>query len=413
MLTTYFKRQTTRATYYSGPAGPYLDEFTDWLVRCGYQQDSIRRRLQGAVQLATWAKAASWDLPSLERGVLADFRRYLSKRGQLLYSSGQRSAHWHGARLFLEFLQAQQIMPPVSDPVQTARPPLLRTFEEWMQIHRGVKPATLRNYRHHLIDLLATLGESPEQFDAGRLRTFLLSYAERHSRASAKMRVKALRAFLRFLIATERCEPRLETAIPSIAEWRLSTLPRYLSPQDVERVITACDDTTAIGIRDKAIVVLLARLGLRAGEVANLKLNDIDWSQGAFTVIGKSRREARLPLPQDVGDAMLHYLNAARPAINSNAIFITAIAPWTPIASNTVSSVAALAIRRAGIEAPSFGAHVLRHSAATGWLSQGASLQVIGEVLRHRDTATTAHYAKVDLGLLEQVVRPWPGAAEC
>jgi site-specific recombinase XerD len=159
--------------------------------------------------------------------------------------------------------------------------------------------------------------------------------------------------------------------------------------------------------------LLLARLGLRAGEVAALRLQDIEWNEGTFRVIGKSRREAKLPLPQEVGDALLRYLQAARPAVPSEYVFCTLIAPWRPITRYVVKAVAAQAIRRAGVRAPSFGSHVLRHSAATGLLRQGASLQVIGEVLRHRSVDTTAHYAKVDVGLLQEVVRPWPGGTSC
>jgi site-specific recombinase XerD len=166
-------------------------------------------------------------------------------------------------------------------------------------------------------------------------------------------------------------------------------------------------------MRDKAIVLFLARLGLRAGDVANLQLHDIDWSQGTFRVMGKSRREAKLPLPQDVGDAVLDYLHRARPSVKTPYVFIRVIAPWTPITRCVVQHAAGEAIQRAGVETPSFGAHVLRHSAATALLRQGASLQVIGEVLRHRSVDTTAHYAKVDTGLLQEVTMPWPGAPSC
>jgi integrase/recombinase XerD len=261
--------------------------------------------------------------------------------------------------------------------------------------------------------LLTELGMCPERFEAAQLHTHILAYAQRHSVMLAKKRLTAMRMFLRFLIATERCQPGLDAAIPPIAQWRLSTLPRYLIPEDVERVIAACTGPTSRAIRAKAVVLLLARLGLRAGDVANLQLNDIDWSQGTFRVMGKSRREAKLPLPQDVGDAMLEYLHTARPFVHCNTVFITAIAPWKPITSHVVTAIAARALQRAGVNTPSFGAHVLRHSAATGLLRQGASLQVIGEVLRHQSVETTAHYAKVDVGLLHQVAMPWPGAALC
>lgn len=178
-------------------------------------------------------------------------------------------------------------------------------------------------------------------------------------------------------------------------------------------MIAACDGATVRALREKAILLLLARLGLRAGEVAALRLPDFDWAHGTFRVVGKSRREAKLPLPQEVGEALLRYLEAARPTIDSDSVFVTLIAPWTPITRYVVKAVAAQAIRRAGVQAPSFGAHVLRHSAATDLLRQGASLQVIGEVLRHCSVDTTAHYAKVDVGLLQEVVQPWPGGTSC
>jgi site-specific recombinase XerD len=344
---------------------------------------------------------------------LNDFRHFLLDRSQLYLSGGQLSIVWLGAQIFLEFLQAKRLVAPSEVPLVVTQPEILNAFEHWMLIQRGVRPSTLSNYRPHLMDLLTHLGEAPERFNANQLHNFILTYAERSSLATAKTRVKATRAFLRFLIATGRCPIGLDASIPKLAEWRLSTLPRYLPPGDVERIIDACDNSGAIGIRDKAIILLLARLGLRASEVADLQFDTIDWSQATFRVTGKSRREAKLPLPQEVGDALLQYLETARPPVDSNHIFITAIAPWVPITRSVVKSAAAKAMRRAGVEAPSFGAHVLRHSAATALLRQGASLQVIGEVLRHRCMDTTAHYAKIDVDLLQQVAKPWPGGVSC
>ncbi|MGI9305648.1 MAG: tyrosine-type recombinase/integrase [Gammaproteobacteria bacterium] len=413
MLTTYFKRQTTLASYYAGPAGPYLDDFTDWLAQRGYQHECIRGRVRGAVQLGVWAQTTGCSLQPLSLATLNDFRGYLSSRGRLLYSGGQHSIRWLGAQRFVEFLQVEQLVTPLSASAPAVQPELLQAFKQWMEVHRGVRTSTLTTYWPHLVDLLTSHGERAEHFDAAQLGTFILGYAERSGRSAVRTRVKATRMFLRFLIATERCQPGLEAAVPTIAEWRLSTLPRYLPPEDVKHVIAGCDDSTAIGIRDKAIILLLARLALRASEVAGLQGDDIDWSQGTFSVVGKNRREARLPLPQEVGDALLRYLDMARPPVDSTRVFITATAPWRPITRYVVKSAAAQAIRRAGVEAPSFGAHVLRHSAATAMLREGTSLQVIGEVLRHRRIDTTAHYAKVDVGLLQQVTRPWPGAPSC
>jgi site-specific recombinase XerD len=413
MLTSYFKRQTTQVAYYSGPAGPYLDAFTSWLEQRGYLHESIRRRLQGAAEFVTWAQTTGCPLRSLSPNTLEHFRRHLIQRGQLFRSPGQHSVRWLGAQLLFEFLQAQQIVASDETSPVAEHPELLKAFEQWMHMHRGVMQSTLLIYRPHVMALLTELGACPERFEAGQLRSAILLYAQHRSATLVKKRVTATRMFLRFLIATGRCQPSLEAAIPAIAQWRLATLPRYLVPEDVESVIAACDSSTSRGIRNKAILLLLARLGLRAGDVASLQLEAIDWVQGTFSVMGKSRREAKLPLPQDVGDAILHYLHAARPSVNCDYVFITAIAPWNPITSHVVTTVAAQAIQRAGVKAPSYGAHVLRHSAATGLLRQGASLQVIGEVLRHRSVETTAHYAKVDVALLQQVAMPWPGASSC
>ena len=413
MLTSYFKRQTTQATYYAGPAGPYLDAFTSWLEQRGYRHESIRRRLQGAAQFVSWAQTIRCNLQSLSPDTLENFRHHLSQQGQLFRSQGQHSIRWLGAQLLFEFLQAQKLVPSAVT-VPAAEPPeLLTAFEQWMHVHRGVMRSTLLIYRPHVMALLTELGTCPERFEAGQLRAAILAYAQHRSAPLVKKRVTATRMFLRFLIATGRCQPGLEAAIPAIAQWRLATLPRYLVPEDVERVIAAGDSSTSRGSRNKAILLLLARLGLRAGDVASLKLNDIAWEQGTVRVMGKSRREAKLPLPQDVGDAILHYLHTARPSVNCAYVFITAIAPWTPITSHVVTTVATQAIQRAGVPASSYGAHVLRHSAATGLLRQGASLQVIGEVLRHRSVETTAQYAKVDVALLQQVAMPWPGASLC
>jgi integrase/recombinase XerD len=172
--------------------------------------------------------------------------------------------------------------------------------------------------------------------------------------------------------------------------------------------------STPLGARDRAVLLLLARLALRAGDVAGLRLQDIDWPRGRLRVRGKTRQEAWLPLPQEVGDALLHYLGSARPEVAGEVVFLITRAPYTPMLSRQVSHTAARAIRRAGINAPSHGAHLFRHSAATALLRQGLSLQEIGSLLRHRDVDTTALYAKIDVDLLREVALPWPQeAAPC
>jgi site-specific recombinase XerD len=277
-----------------------------------------------------------------------------------------------------------------------------------MVTQRGVSESTLNSYQPILLDLLERLGEQVAHYTAKRLRDFVLDRVRHRNAASAQNVVAAVRMWLRFLIANGRCEPGLDEAIPTIAAWRLSALPRYLPAEDVERVISACDTATPLGARDQAVILLLARLGLRASEVAGLRLVDLDWQNGTLDVQGKYRRKARLPLPQDVGDSLLHYLEQTRPSVNSDKVFISTIAPLRPLSRPTITQTAARALRRAGIDAPFFGAHLFRHSAATTLLRQGASLQTIGEVLRHASLETTVIYAKVDHGLLQQVALPWP-----
>jgi site-specific recombinase XerD len=319
-----------------------------------------------------------------------------------------------GAHHFLSFLSAQGIVSalPTTAP-SSALSPLLNEFEHWMDVHRGVTEQTLRNYRPIILDLLTTLDDRPEQLEVKRLRAFILDRANRHGKGKAKNVVTATRMFVRFLIASDRCAPRLDDAIPTIAMWRLATLPQCLPTDDIERIITACDPSIPLGARDQAIILLMARLGLRGSDIVGLRFTDINWQDATLVVSGKSRRETRLPLPQDVGDALLHYLESARPPVDLDHVFVTSMAPWGPISRQVVGQTAARAIKRAGICAPTSGSRVFRHSAATAMLRQGASLQTIGDILRHTSIETSAHYAKVDIDLLQQVARPWPEVALC
>ena len=188
-----------------------------------------------------------------------------------------------------------------------------------MDVHRGVTEQTLRNYRPIILDLLTTCGERPEQLEAKSLRAFILHRAHSHGKGKAKNVVTATRMFVRFLIASGRCMPGLDDAIPTIAMWRLATLPQYLPAEDVERIIAACDPSLPLGARDHAIILLMARLGLRGSDVVGLRFPDINWQDATLVVSGKSRRATRLPLPQDVGEALLHYLESARHPSTSTA----------------------------------------------------------------------------------------------
>ena len=260
--------------------------------------------------------------------------------------------------------------------------------------------------------LLPALGNDPATYDAALVRRVILEEARRSSPSHVRTMTVTLRGYLRFLTASGRCRLWLDHAVPTVPHWRLSALPRYLPVADVERLIASCDVETPAGIRDRAILLLLTRLGLRAGDILAMRFDDIDWTEGTLRVCGKSRREVCLPLPQDVGDALLDYLNRARPKVGYDRIFLRVFAPYRPV--RAISAVVRLGLERAGItDAPSRGARLLRHSAATGMLRAGATLEAVGVVLRHRSTDTTMHYAKVDIAMLRPIAQPWLGDFPC
>jgi integrase/recombinase XerD len=281
-----------------------------------------------------------------------------------------------------------------------------------MRAHRGLTETTLDVYQGILVGLLDALGDDARAYSAEALRTFVFNRARPHGIERAKSIVVAVRSFMRFLGATGRCPSGMEDAIPGFASWQLSSVPRFLAADDVQRVIDSCTGYI-FERRDRAVILLLARLALRASEVAQLKFSDIDWSEGGISVCGKGRRQESLPLPQEVGDAILCYVNEGRPSLQVPEVFTTVLAPYHALTRAAVTHIVRAALRRAGIKAPINGAHVLRHSAATAMLRQGVSLAGVGAVLRHRSPMTTTHYAKVDFGLLSEIAQPWPEVSSC
>ncbi|WP_343221457.1 tyrosine-type recombinase/integrase [Mesorhizobium silamurunense] len=311
------------------------------------------------------------------------------------------------------FLVECGVVAPLREDTSRAHDDQVLAFQTWLRRHRGISERTICRHGRMVMRLLPALGRDPKLYDAGLIRQVILYEAQRSSRAYLKTMTMALRGYLKYLSARGLCQPGLDQAIPAVP-WRLSALPRYISTAEVDRVIASCDVTTPRGIRDRAILLLLARLGLRAGDVRDMRLDDINWREGTLRVRGKGRREIRLPLPQAAGDAIIDYLQEARPDAACEQIFLRTAAPHQPLASSSVSSMVRLALERAGInDAPSRGTNLLRHSAATGMLRAGATLDTIGTVLRHRSVDTTAHYAKVDINMLLHIAQPWPGSASC
>jgi len=410
MLTTVFSRPAWLSLIRSTPAFPLLDDFIATMAKAGYRPVTIQNHVRAASHLSRWLERRGRSLTDLDASEAQEFKRHT----QTCECSGfERRARGdsRGANLFLRHLQAIGIVIP-SDRQSPPQPQLLVGFCQWMRQHRGTKDATLRVYRRVILDALQSLGEDPARFDAGGLRAFILAQAPRCGRSKVKLVVCALRSFIRYLTAQGLCPVGLDASIPTVAGWKLAALPRYLPTADVDRVLASCDPATVIGARDRAILLLLSRLGLRAGDASDLRWQDIDWDQATVEVIGKSQRATRLPLPQEVGDALLHHLANAPGAVRSDPVFLNAAPPLgRALGSSTVSSIARRAIGRAGVQAPARGAHVLRHSAATSLLAEGASLQSIGVLLRHHSLDTTKLYAKVDFKILRGLAQPWPGVS--
>lgn len=410
MLSEYFRSAARIEAIRKGPAGTLIESFAEQLFQHGYAGVTGCKHIRSAEHIVQWAERRGLCVSDLDDRTLKRFGRHLDRCHCGRYERGTWRETLGGARLFLRHVQGV-VEAAVREPQPTpADPDLLKKFREWMQAHRGTHDLTLENYSIPIRTLIRSCGEDPRKLDAHRLRQFVLKHSGGRSRWTVTRCTTALRMFLRFLIAEGRCRAGLLGAIPVMAHWRLASLPRYLPPGDIERIIKSCDTSSAIGKRDRAILLLLARLGLRAGDIVQMRLGDIDWKGAWVHVSGKGRRQARLPLSREVGQAIVEYLQYGRPRASTDALFLRSRAPFRGFRGHpTVSVIVASAMRRAGVSRPARGAaHLLRHSIASSMLQHGASLQEISALLRHRSVETTAIYAKVDVRRLQQIAQPWP-----
>lgn len=400
-------------------AATHLAAFARHLDAVGYSLVSQRGHRSEAEHLACWLRLSRirWrdvDETVIERFAQHDCRCPLRrKRGMLAERTGPAHRR-RGACRFIRFLRERGVISSANLVPAALEDPRLSAFRLWLKRHRGATDETIKRYVHEALRWLPLLGSDPTAYNAGTIRSVVLNQEPRRSRASVQMTTTVLRSYLRFLAARGECRPELVHAVLPAPRRRLATLPRYAGPAVIERIIASCDTSTRVGIRDRAIVLLLARLGLRAGDVWRLRLADIDWGSAQLYVHGKGRRPASLPLPQDVGDAVLAYLEQARPKVREERVFLRIQAPFRPFASSTeIAGIVARVLARARIDGVPTGAHLFRHSLATSMLRAGASLESVGTILRHHSPSTTAIYAKVDIAMLESVAQPWPGDLPC
>lgn len=405
-------RRSGRQRMDAGELAPLVAEFRRHLSEAGHTDLTVRGFDGAARHLSQWLAQAKVTVANIDETVIDRFARHRCRCPGMRREKHVSDRYVRRVHRFVEFLGERGL---VRHKVTSAVPVLDRRvieFQDWLRQHRGISERTIDRHGRMIMRLLPALGPRPRRWDAQLIREVILAETKRTSRANVKTMAMALRGYVRFLSAHGLCRAGLEHAVPTIPEWRLSTLPRYIDASKVEQLIATCDPRTPTGLRDRAILLLLARLGLRAGDIASLHLDDLDWHQATLSVRGKGRRETRLPMPQDAGDALLAYLDRARPRVGGGRVFFMLNAPIRPLTqSSVVSSIVRSAIRKAGIDTPTKGASLLRHSAATAMLRGGATLDMVGAVLRHRSLDMTAHYAKVDVTMLLQIAQPWPGDA--
>ena len=411
MLDKYFRSPFTLEQLRNGPSGSLLGGFAGSLYEDGYSWLTARSYLRAAHHLGHFLRSEGIALVAVQPDTIDVFRHHLDDCRCPKPRGRKTEDTVRGAKCFLRHLWIAGV---VAQPVKQPWPPLVQGFRDWLIRHRGVSETTLSRYSAAAVELLSTkeLGDDPGQYDAERLRAFLIERSRRRGVGGTKAILSAVRMFLRYLATQGKCPSGLDAAVPSIAGWRLASLPRCLSDDEVDQLLAACDLALPMGLRDRAIILLLVRLGLRAGDVAQLRFADIDWDDGSLLVTGKNRREERLPLPQEVGDAILAYLEH-RPGVQDEHVFLRCVAPFRGLPGSSVSQIVKRNMRRAGVTAPTYGSHILRHTAATQMLHRGVSLYEIGSVLRHRSADMSAYYAKVDMELLKQVVQPWPEVLSC
>jgi integrase len=408
MLERYFAAPKMRGYLRTGPSGPYMDGFAASLGRDGYRHATAVRYLRAAAHLGHVLQEQGGTLDDID---LSAFFRHLQTCRCQRWKGGRRNHHTSfGAKRFRDYLVRMGVCRPVVAPgIHSAERTLVVGFRQWLRKHRGAAAPTIRQYCRGAAELMIALGDDPTCWDVKGVRAYFLECATRCGPSSAEKLTTSLRAFLRYLSVHGQCPADLDKAVPAFASWRLAELPRYLTAEQVDCLIAACDGGSPARRRDRAILLLLVRLALRAGDVARLRIADIEWDSGTLRVSGKGRYQVRLPLPQEVGDAIIDYLGCRPLAHEGDHIFVRNIAPFRPFTSGDgVSSVVRRVMKRAGVVTPAKGAHALRHTAATEMLRHGVPLDRIALVLRHQGIDTTAYYAKADVNLLKQIAQPWP-----
>jgi site-specific recombinase XerD len=393
---------------HEGPLDCYIDLFVQRLREQQFSPESVRTQVLHVADLSRWLHARELNVDALTAAVIDTHCR--EQRPGVPLRQGHRAA----LRRLIAILREQGVCRDVAPVELNPRQRVEEDFKRFLAVERGLSPATLVNYVPFVSQLLT------ERFGRGPIRlprlraTDIIGFVQRHAHdfcpGRTKLMLTALRSFLRHLQLRGDIGAELAACVPCVPRWALTEVPKFLPHGAVRQVLKHCERRSACDMRDYAILLLLSRLGLRAGEVVSLTLDDIDWRAGQLTLHCKGHRAAHVPLIAEVGDALAHYIQHGRPRCTTRRVFIRGRAPRDGFAnSSAICCIVERALARAGVHSARKGAHLFRHTLATQMLRHGASLGEIGQVLRHRHPDTTLIYAKVDLGALRTLTVAWPG----
>ncbi len=390
-----------------GPLWPSLNSFESLLSNRGYARFCKKDKIRLVARFSQWLHQQHLEVNELNDQVIKKFIKDNGRKGAI------RRGDFATLRLLLQHLGHSDVASNLLNDDFTLHR-IENGFTQYLSQERGLSPATLAIYipmvRYFLTDRFHTGAIQLNKLRPSDITTFILRYTKTVKRKTAKLMITSLRAFFRYLCLRGETATDLAEFVPTISDWRLADLPKSLEPQHVECLLSNCDHNDRIGQRDYTILLFLLRLGLRAGEIVAMTLDDIHWEAGELIIRGKGPRIDRLPIPQDVGESLVTYLQHGRPVCSERRVFIRAKAPFQGFSSSVaVCNIVERALLRAKLQPPSKGAHLLRHTLATNMLRNGASLTEIGEMMRHASISTTEIYAKVDMVALRSLAQPWPG----
>jgi site-specific recombinase XerD len=385
----------------SGPFGPWIEGFLLALATSGYATSVIRRHVRAAVVFGDWLVQHRIAVANIDERVVAQFGGAQARWRSPSRGSGRLSEVASGVRALAAHLWTHAIAAPGGVEAESEQGQWLRRFDEHLAHVHGASAGTRRIYRRYARALLTSCFGTriPDwtALTASAVTEFVRTQTARLRPSACRAPLTATRTFLRFLVTADVLPSGVDGAVPTVRQWKQAPLPPALSDEDVHRVLASVDATSVTGARDRAVLLLLTRLGLRASEVAALTVDAIDWRNGHLRLApGKSRRERLLPLPVDVGTALVTVLRGRPPGAPRGALFLRARPPVRPLTAATVTGIAQRALRRAGLTVPRFGAHVFRHTVATQWVQRGVSMKTVADLLGHADLDTTAIYAKAE-----------------